>query len=508
MTAAAIFEGKVVSVLTGVLRSSVCLIAAVMVLVACDSRQPEGTAQPRSSASASPTEPSSTASRQPNILLILTDDQAFTDMRAMPKTQSLLSRSGTVFRRAFASYPLCCPARVTLLTGQLAHNHGVLGNELPWGGATFFKDRDTLPVWLQRAGYNTIFLGKYLNGYPIDGDDTYIPPGWDEWHAPVERLYDYMLYQVNDNGVLNWHSGYQADYVERNTSRLIRKYAGKEAPFFMWAGFLAPHVGRPIESDDPPQPGGLDSPAVSDEYRNSMRGLSIPTKPSINERDLSDKGGPDAEPPLLPAGDLQEVYQQRLEALRSVDDAVAGILGTLRRTGELEETLVVFTSDNGYMVGEHRRLNKVLGYEESIHVPLIMAGPGVPSGTTANQIVSLTDLPATFLDVASASPGLPQDGISLMPLTRAPDVQAGRSLLLEAGGRPFPDVKRLYTGVRTADDKVLLRWWNGVEEVYDLKTDPYQLDGRLSPAEKEILPSLRSKLAHLADCVGQGCSSQ
>ena len=430
-------------------------------------------------------------------------------MKAMPKTLNFLSQSGTMFRRAYSSYPLCCPARVTLLTGQLAHNHGVMGNELPWGGATLFRDGSTLPVWLQGAGYNTMFLGKYLNGYPIAGDATYVPPGWDEWHAPVDGIYNYLRYLVNDNGELNEYHNYQTSYVQRRTSHLIKKYARESAPFFMWTGFLAPHGGLPEEHDDPRTLIGrqaLDTPAVGDAHRDSMHGYSFPPKPSINEANMAEKGGL-TKPPFLPRWQLQEVYEQRLESLRSVDDAIAEILAALRSTGELARTLVVFTSDNGFMVGEHRWAGKTLGYEESIHVPLIMAGPGVPRGATANQIVSLGDLTTTFLDVARASPGIPQDGVSLLPLSHDPVLRAHRSLLLEAGGAPFRHVPRLYTGVRTSDDMVLLRWWNGSEEVYDLKTDPYELNGAVSPEEKQALPRLRYKLAHLAQCAGPVCSS-
>ena len=206
--------------------------------------------------------------------------------------------------------------------------------------------------------------------------------------------------------------------------------------------------------------------------------------------------------PTLPRVQLREHYQQRRESLRSVDDAVAAMLRRLDRSGERRNTLVVFTSDNGFLVGEHRWNGKTLGYEESIRVPVILSGPGFPSGVVRHQIVSQADVTATLLDAASVVVDRPVDGTSLVPLAQDPARLAGRTLLIESGGWPRPKALRLYTGVRTSDDFVLIRWTNGTEEVYDLSRDPFQLHGGVSAAEAERLPALRRARKALVACAG------
>ena len=177
----------------------------------------------------------------------MTDDEALDDMWVMPKTRQLIGSGGATFDRAFSNYPLCCPARATVLTGQYAHNHGVMGNEAPWGGYTKYVDeRDSLPVWLHAAGYRTAMLGKYLTGYPLKGHDTYVPPGWDDWRVPVDGTYNYEYRTVNVNGRLRKYHEYQAGYLADQADEVISQQApGK--PFFLWASFLAPHAGDPLD---------------------------------------------------------------------------------------------------------------------------------------------------------------------------------------------------------------------------------------------------------------------
>lgn len=450
-------------------------------------------------------------SRRPNILLLLTDDQAAADMRAMTRTARRLGRQGTQFTRAFSSYPLCCPARATILTGQLAHNHHVMGNEPPWGGLGRFDDDETLPVWLKRAGYRTATLGKYLHGFPELTGDRYIPPGWDDWRVPAYDIYDYYDYTLAENGRLRRYQGkYQTDFVRDKASSMVKRLAAGSEPFFFWVNFLAPHVGLPEEPDDPRTIHGrtaVDTPAVAPEYRDRMRGTKVPRTRAFNERNVTDKAKFVQHLKRRQPLSLDELYQQRLEALLSVDDAVKAILDALKRTGEYDDTIIVFGSDNGYALGQHRWVTKILGYEESTRIPLYVAGPGITRGVRRDQQVSLADLTATFLDVAGAKSTLSVDGVSLRPLTHDPRKRADRDLLLEAGGWPHEELDRLYTGIRTADDRVLLRWFDGTEEVYDLDRDPLQLNGRIGPAEQAWVQDLRKKLDRLEDCKGAACSA-
>lgn len=494
------------------------LLSGALVSAACAgntaSRHQDTTrgTSPQSLGSASPTptaHASATPRTRPNIVLLMTDDMALGDLAVMPRTRRLIARQGVTFTQAVSSYPLCCPARATVLTGLQAHNHGVMGNDPPWGGYTRFRDeKQTIGVWLQRAGYTTTLLGKYLNGYPRPGRETFVPPGWDNWLVPVEGIYNYDHYTINQNGRLASYTEYQSRYVADRTTTLIDHEARSTKPFFMWINFLAPHVGGPIEPDDPlaHDPDGLQTPAVEDRYRNSLASTHLPRDPSINERDVSDKDAFIRRLPIRPRRQLTEFYQQRLESLRSVDDGVGRIMEELRRSGALRNTVVMFVSDNGNAIGQHRWVKKVLGYEDSIRIPMLMRGPGLPAGTRVGQQVSLADLSATIVGLAGARPPHVLDGVDMRRMVGDPSYLAKRPMLLEAGGWPFPRQKRLYTGVRTADGLVYLRWFDGTKEVYDLRRDPYELDGRTSMVERRDVPRLEADRRVLETCRGASCN--
>ena len=445
---------------------------------------------------------------KPNVILFLTDDQTQSDMRALSVVKRRIGGVGTTFARAFSSYPLCCPARATLLTGQYAHNHGVMGNTPPAGGFQAFEDDETLAVWLRRAGYNTLMLGKYLNGYDAPATRTYLPPGWTEWQVPVVGIYNYRSFTMNENGTLVHYSRNPVDHVRHRGIELIQSYAAREKPFFLQAGFLAPHTGRPVERGDPIAvngAGALKTPGVAPEYRNVFRRLPLPDKPSILELDMSDK-------PMMraisnrPRWEFRETYQQRLESLLSVNKAVDRMMDALRATGEAEQTLVIFTSDNGHLVGEHRGFGKVVGYEESARVPLIIRGPGFSPGVRRDQLVTLADLTSTITRATGAVPTLLQDGRPLQDLSRDPDVARHRSILLEAGPRRGTGGRRLYTGIRTPDGRSLLLWHTGNVEYYDLHADPFQIDGRINGTETIAeRDALIRRLKALRDCAGAAC---
>ncbi|NYJ01860.1 arylsulfatase A-like enzyme [Nocardioides thalensis] len=485
---------------------AVAISLVVLGLAACtDGEAPALT--PDSSESATGGRPGGTPREQPNVVLFVTDDQTLDELAVMPRTRRLIGDAGTTFRQAIAQYPLCCPSRATLLTGQVAHNHGVLGNEEPWGGYGHFDETETLPLWLQDAGYRTAMVGKYLNGYPDPADQdgaTHVPDGWTDWYVPVVGPYQYRSFTVNENGTLVPRRQYQSTWTAETVSSLVREYAEGEAPFFVWSGFLAPHVGGPVEADDPTGEGRVGTPAVEDRYRDTVAG-GLPPKPSRHEADLSDKPSWLEERSALDPAAMNELFRQRRESLRSVDDAIARVVDTLAAVGELDDTVLVFTSDNGTMLGEHGFNQKIYGYEESIRVPLLMAGPGIARGAVRDQLVSLTDLPATILDLARAKPGLPQDGVSLVDATNDHDHLADRHLLLEAGGWPNEDQQRLYTGIRTSDGRVLLRYFDGWVETYDLADDPFQLDGTTSEAERPWREELLAELDRLETCAGKEC---
>jgi N-acetylglucosamine-6-sulfatase len=454
---------------------------------------------------------SETGDSRPNVVVIETDDQTFEEMRVLKKTQALIGRHGVTFDNSFVSLSLCCPSRATFLTGQYAHNHGVISNDPPLGGYQRLDHTTTLPVWLQKSGYRTAFVGKYLNGYRKRQNE--IPPGWNDWHAAISL--SYFVYKMNDNGTVNWYGSrpadYQTDVFTRKAKEEIRDLAGRR-PFFLWVSYFAPHVAGPHEYDDPP---GFGTPHPAPKYQNLFTNEHLPTPPSFNEVDVSDK--PLAIRNRAPLTQrriaaMREAYQQELESLLSVDDGVEKIVDELRATGQLENTVIIFTNDNGYFHGEHRiPSGKVLPYEQSIRVPLLVRGPGVPEGLHLKQLASNVDLAPTILDFAHAKPiGRVPDGRSLRPLFRDPKAAWDDSVLLErlpgtaAAGAPGDQP---FAGVRTRR-YLYVEYDDGEREQYDLAVDPDELRGvQDDPAYAGIEAQLSGKLSQLRHCVGDECRS-
>jgi arylsulfatase A-like enzyme len=452
------------------------------------------------------------AAAKPNIVVLMTDDQTLDSMSVMPQTQRLIGEEGTTFTRSFVNYPLCCPSRATLYTGQYAHNHAVLGNGPPLGGYTRLDKSNWLPLWLQAAGYRTMHVGKFLNGYGRLSPPTEVPPGFTDWHGTVDpSTYRFYNYTVNENGTLRTYGAanepefYSTDFFARRANELIAAAAPSDQPFFMSVAFLAPHAGQPADADDP---AGQNTPSPAPRHVNAFSTVSLPQPASFNEADVTDKTALMQRRPLLTPtriAAIQENYQQRLESLLAVDDAVASIVGGLDTAGELDDTLILFTSDNGFFHGEHRvPQGKLLVYEPSIRLPLLMRGPGVPEDKRQSQLVTNADLAPTIIDAAGATPGRAQDGRSLFDLVKDPGVQWGRELLLEGG----TNAGLTYTALRN------YRWkWvehgNGERELYDLKSDPDELTNRSTdPALAPVRNAMAARLAVLRACAGSSCRAK
>jgi N-acetylglucosamine-6-sulfatase len=447
------------------------------------------------------------AQARPNVLVLETDDETLADMTVLPKTRALIGGRGTTFSNSFVNYSLCCPSRSTLYTGQYAHNHGVLGNKPPFGGFTRLDTSNWLPLWLQAAGYRTMHVGKFLNGYGRDAPPS-VPPGFDDWYGMVDpSTYSFYGYTVDENGVLRTHPGvYSTDFVTAKANELLTAAARGSRPFFMSVAWLAPHTGAPRDVDDPV---GMPSPSPAPKYANAFATAPLPRPASFNEVDVNDKPlSIQARPRIGPvrAAKIQEAYQQRLESLLSVDDGVAAILERLRSLRELGNTLILFTSDNGYFHGEHRVPNgKVLPYEPSIRVPLLMRGPGVPRGRTARQLVTNADLAPTILDAADATPGRVQDGRSLFGLLRNPGVEWGRELLVEGGGGTQGFA---FTGLRNYRWKYV-EYATGERELYDLERDPDELNSlQAEPRYAGLRGVLAARLHALQTCAGTSCRTR
>jgi N-acetylglucosamine-6-sulfatase len=445
---------------------------------------------------------------RPNVVVLMTDDQTLRSMRAMPRTRALIGDHGARFANSFVSNPRCCPSRATFLTGQYSHNNGVLTNGPPIGGWQRLRGTaNWLPSWLQGAGYRTVHVGKFLNHYGLD-DPTEVPPGWDEWYGTIDpTTYRYSGYTVNENGTPRTYGRdrdpryYSTDFTARRSVGLVERLAPSSQPFFLSVAFLAPHTGSPHEPGDP---AGLGTPAVAERHRGAFANQPLPRGGSFNEADVSDKPPFLRRPRLRPraiAG-IEALYRQRLESLIAVDEAVEQIVAALRDSGELDSTLLVFTSDNGYMAGEHRLPHgKAKAYDPSVRVPLLIRGPGVPAGVGPQQLVGNADLAPTILDAARAPAGRVQDGRSLLPLTRDPALGAGRPVLVEVA----KGAGMLTTAIRT------LRWMyaehaTGAMELYDMAADPHQLRSlHAAPALATVRARLAARLAALRGCAGISC---
>jgi arylsulfatase A-like enzyme len=444
--------------------------------------------------------PAPAAAATPNVVVIETDDQTVADLSAMPETRTLIGAAGVTFTRSFVSLSECCPSRATFLTGQYAHNHGVLSNGAPWGGFERLRGTETLPVWLQRAGYTTGLVGKYLNGYG-NGDRYLVPPGWTDFEgllgAYTYRFYDFTM---NVNGALETtQADYQTDAITERAVKFLER--SSDRPFFLWTTYVAPHTGGPVELDDPV---GYKSTVPAPRHYAAFAGTPLPRPPSFNEVDVSDK------PPLIRTrprlarwqiGAITETRRQRLASLLAVDEGVERIMETLQDTGALADTVVIFTSDNGWMAGEHRvPSGKMLAYEPSIRVPLLMRGPGIPAGSRRNDLVWNGDLAPTILALAGARPAFALDGRSLLA---PPDPH--RAILLEGPAAPRTLGLPRFTGLRTHRYKYV-EHLRGARELYDLRRDPYELANLVRlPRMAGVKARLHRRLVRLRGCAGASC---
>jgi N-acetylglucosamine-6-sulfatase len=484
---------------------------------------------------------------RPDILVITADDLRADDLRWMPHVRHQLAALGISFRNSFTPNPLCCPSRATLLTGRYSHNHGVLDVRFP-DGFRAFDDTATLATALQRTGYRTALVGKYLNGYGTQlthrdrrSSLGYVPPGWTQWWGSVAHpwaqgdrpgggTYDYDHLTSNVNGQLRtWPGSYTTDVTAEQTQRLLTRFgeAQPQRPWFIWWTPVAPHDGNPVEADDPTvtwdRAGRVtrwQTPARPDWVRGRFdstitHGAGIPPERPA-ERDLSDKPGYLRQQPRLGAagvGAERDLTRQRAEALFVLDVRIGQTLAALRRSGQASRTIVVLTSDNGFYLGEHRKpQGKATLHEPSVRVPLIIRGPTIPHGVRYDP-ASTADLGVTV--AAWAGTRLPDaDGVDLSPTIRHGDQGWNRPLVLEgniyrpryvSAALPRPVTHGLETvGVRTGR-YVLIRYSTGESELYDLRSDPLELRSlngkRAGPLRRELTRVWRRYVA----CAGPEC---
>jgi len=405
---------------------------------------------------------------RPSILLVLTDDQRWDTLGAMPTVQRELVGRGVTFTEAVVVNPLCCPSRATILTGQYSHTTHVYSNLPPYGGSQWFDDDSTIATWLHDAGYRTGYVGKYLNEYggswaPPGLERWFTPPGWDLWLGYGGGYYGY---EVMVGGLLGRAGTRIADYstdVFTNEAVTFVRSAGDD-PFFLVYAPFAPH--RPAY------------PAAR--HAGELASLDPWRSAAWNEQDVSDKPAwlRDRDPMGVEEIAKTDAFRRRqLESLLAVDEGVAELLGALRASGRLENTLIVFASDNGLLWGEHRlSIRKSSPYEESIRIPLVVrydALVGWPR-TDARQVGNV-DFAPTFAAAAGLEPAN-VEGESLLPLLRRPDGPWRSQILLEhlRGVEGLEREVPTYCGVRSVRWKYVA-YATHEEELYDLRRDPAEL---------------------------------
>lgn len=465
--------------------------------------------------------------QRPNVIEIVTDDQTVRDLESMSATKRLLADEGTTFGNSFVNFSMCCPSRATILSGQYAHNHNVMGIYPPTGGYGKFDSNNSLALWLQRGGYHTGHIGKMLNGYGSDSPAN-IPAGWTEWYASVDpstyRMYGYTL---NENGVFRTYGDpqeedpavYQTDVYTNKAVDYVNRNSGR--PFYLSLNYLAPHHEEAPVRD---RSSVIVRPAKR--HENTFSSQAVPRGPAFDEADLSDKPPHVARRSTAPfteeqIGEISRNYQRRQESLQSVDEGIERIVETLRANGQLENTYIVFTSDNGYLQGQHRiPAGKLAPYEPSIRVPLVIRGPGVPKGRTSSEMVVNADLAPTIVDVTGVKPLKVQDGRSLQRFWRRPERKTTRPIMLQSGGknRGFEEMDsgpvetltplQTYKGIRT-DRYLYVAYRSQTKEMYDLARDPFQLDSVIDdPRYRAARGELRRQLTALKTCRGRECRLQ
>ena len=436
---------------------------------------------------------------RPNVVLILVDDMRADDLARMPMTSQLLADNGTTFTNAYATFPLCCPSRASILTGQYPHNTKVLSNRAPLGGFTRFNDSNSVGTWLDSTGYATGYIGKYLNQY-ARFNKMYVPPGWDVWEGLIGGIQVPSAPQTfNVNGEESVRDGHQTDVLTERGVEFLRTHT--DAPMLLHLAYTAPHSSKIGPRWVPPQP--------APRHEHAFDGLAPPANPAYNEADVSDK--PESlQSPLLTEEDfahMQALAEGRAEALLAVDDGVQQLVDTLQAAGELDNTYFVFTSDNGFFLGEHRRRSgKIEHYEPASGVPLVIRGPGIPTGST-DAVVGLHDLAPTILGVTQSWGAVTDfvlDGRDLLPLAQDPTLPADRDLLIRA--RRPGTAGLSYVAVRTDGGWKYVRYANGALEMYDLNADPYELDNLAGREEfAAVEQELAARLTAIERCTGDAC---
>jgi arylsulfatase A-like enzyme len=405
------------------------------------------------------------ADQRLNVVLILSDDERSDGTGVMKNVQTLADH-GVTFTNAHVTTSMCGPSRASILTGQYAHHTGVLENFGPHSFPAFTEAPHDLGVWMHHAGYKTALVGKYVNAYTNPSVSHAVPPGWDDWQVmdsvPMEEYYNYS---INDNGHLVHYGGKASDYSTNVlANKAVKFIKGAHRPFFLYFAPVAPHLPA--------------IPAPGD--RGKLENIAPIHSPNFNQRNIGKEPWRFWHKDLLSAGAQLYINHVRIkqeESLLALDRSVRSVVQALRARHELNRTVILYTSDNGFLWGEHRLGGKVWPYQESTHVPLIVRTPWTTTPQRNNQPVLNIDLAPTIGALTGVTPELPQDGRSFVPFLhgqQAPwrhaflEEYLGKDLLHDGGPPPYAAVQ--------SRRNLYVEFKNGWRELYNLKRDPWELN--------------------------------
>ncbi|MBK8294140.1 MAG: sulfatase-like hydrolase/transferase [Solirubrobacterales bacterium] len=490
------------------------------------------------------------AASRPNVVLIQVDDMAKAQLRAqvrerghwvpaMPNVLSRIGGKGVEMRRYYTSDPICGPSRASLLSGLATHNHGMRINAGEFGytawqnGSSFTEN---LPVWLGRNGYRTAHFGKYINGYGND-PETEVPPGWERWATTVrDGGAGYYGTSFNIDGQMTMPIGswrhrdrrrckpafftrpracqYSTDVLTSFALKEVATNARSRRPFYMQLDYNAPH-------DDGRPPAGPAVPA-------RLKGLAHRVRQNFRLNDQPSASSPffiRRNAPLTAAmkSEIRTRYGNEVAALRGVDEGVGRVIKSLRRKGLLNNTYVIFTSDNGFFHGEHRiNYGKYLPQEPSARQPFLVRGPRIPKGRKSKALGSNLSIASTVLRMSGSPGAVPRDGRSMLRNLRNPKSTSDVPVLLEGfngrgpdepeqflngGGRLAPNqaVVLNYTGFVAGPWKYV-KYAYGDEELYDVSRDHGELRNLVGlPEYSSVAGWARQVESRLADCSGVSC---
>jgi N-acetylglucosamine-6-sulfatase len=439
-------------------------------------------------------------SQRPNIVFVLTDDLAWNLVQYMPRVLKM-QKDGVTFANYFVTDSLCCPSRSSIFTGRYPHNTGVFKNVGDEGGYGTFErrgnQRATFATTLSAAGYRTAMLGKYLNGYEPRTDRA--DPGWTFW-AVAGEAYREFNYDLNQDGKTVHYGRKPADYLTDVASGLAVEFIKRGGkPFLIEIATFAPH--------------GPYIPAPRD--ANKFPDLKAPRTPAFNAApDANTPKWLDRQRPLskVDMTRIDKAFRMRAQSVLAVDKMIGDLQAAVAAIGADNNTYFVFSSDNGFHMGEYRLMpGKMTAYDLDIHVPLIVTGPGVPAGRTIDRIAMNIDLAPTFSELAGATTPPNVDGHSLVPLLRGQDVADWRTVALVEHHGPandpadpdFPEPRSgnptTYDALRTRTS-VYVEYADGEREYHDLAADPDELHNTFASLSTSQKASLSATVKAIRSC--------